>query len=72
MENTLLLSGNKVRRKQEIKTYNVYYNSLSLDTAQILVDNEIPGMPAKWAVSGDGKVNFSKDGYQVVFWNRPC
>lgn len=67
----LAFVGEQSPEKTEIKTYNVYYNSLSLDTAQILVDNEIPGMPAKWAVSGDGKVNFSKDGTRLFFGIAP-
>jgi dipeptidyl aminopeptidase/acylaminoacyl peptidase len=57
--------------KQEIKDYNIYYNSLTLDTAQILVDNEIPGMPQKWAVSGDGKLTFSKDATKLFFGIAP-
>lgn len=67
----LAFVGEQSPEKTEIKTYNVYYNSLSLDTAQILVDNEIPGMPSKWAVSGDGKVNFSKDGTKLFFGIAP-
>ena len=67
----LAFVGEQSPEKTEVKTYNVYYNSLSLDTAQILVDNEIPGMPAKWAVSGDGKVNFSKDGTKLFFGIAP-
>ena len=57
--------------KQEIKSYQVYYNALSLDTAQILVDNEIPGMPAKWNVSADGKLTFSKDATKLFFGIAP-
>lgn len=67
----LAFVGEQSPEKTEIKTYNVYYNSLSLDTAQILVDNEIPGMPKQWAVSGDGKVNFSKDGTKLFFGIAP-
>ena len=67
----LAFVGEQSPEKTEIKTYNVYYNSLSLDTAQVLVDNEIPGMPSKWAVSGDGKVNFSKDGTKLFFGIAP-
>ncbi|RYE37890.1 MAG: S9 family peptidase, partial [Sphingobacteriales bacterium] len=50
-----------------IKDYYIYYNSRSLDTAQVLVDNDIPGMPAKWAVSGDRDLMFSKDGTKLFF-----
>lgn len=59
--------GEKSPEKKEIKDFNIYYNSPTLDTAQILVDNEIKGMPASWAVSGNGKLQFSKDGNKLYF-----
>lgn len=68
---SLVFLGEKSLEKAEIKDYSIYYNSLSLDTAQVLVDNEIPGMPAKWAVSGDGKLTFSKDGKKLFFGIAP-
>ncbi|WP_316811495.1 alpha/beta hydrolase family protein [Pedobacter heparinus] len=67
----LVFLGEKNPEKKEIKDFNIYYNSPSLDTAQILVDNAITGMPAKWAVSGDGKLNFSKDGNKLYFGIAP-
>ncbi|MCX2483956.1 S9 family peptidase [Pedobacter sp. MR2016-24] len=63
--------GETTPEKQEIKDYSIYYNSLTLDTAQALVDGEIDGMPAKWAVSGDGKLSFSKDGNKLFFGIAP-
>jgi len=63
--------GETTPEKQEIKDYSIYYNSLTLDTAQALVDAEIDGMPAKWAVSGDGKLTFSKDGNKLFFGIAP-
>ena len=57
--------------KKQIKDFNVYYTSLSLDTAQILVDNEIPGMPAKFVVSEDGRLTFSKDATKLFFGIAP-
>ncbi|WP_316799350.1 prolyl oligopeptidase family serine peptidase [Pedobacter frigidisoli] len=67
----LAFIGEQDPEKQEIKNYNIYYNSLSLDTAQILVDFDMPGLPAKWSVSGDGRVNFSKDGKKLFFGIAP-
>ncbi len=67
----LAFLGETGPEKKEIKDYNVYYNSLSLDTAQILVDNEMPGIPAKYVVSGDGRVSFSLDGTKVFFGIAP-
>jgi dipeptidyl aminopeptidase/acylaminoacyl peptidase len=63
--------GEKSPEKTEIKDFNIYYNSRTLDTAQVLVDNAIPGMPQKWAVSSDGKLNFSKDGKRLFFGIAP-
>lgn len=67
----LAFVGEQSPEKAEIKEFNVYYNSLSLDTAQILVDNGIPGMPKKWTVSGDSRINFSKDGTKLFFGIAP-
>ncbi|WP_158798143.1 prolyl oligopeptidase family serine peptidase [Pedobacter sp. L105] len=63
--------GETTPEKTEVKDYSIYYNSLSLDTAQTLVDNEIDGFPAKWAVSGDGKLTFSKEGTKLFFGIAP-
>ncbi|RZJ81298.1 MAG: S9 family peptidase [Flavobacterium sp.] len=67
----LAFLGETGPEKQEIKDYNLYYNSLSLDTAQILVDSDMPGMPERFSVSGDGKVAFSKDGNRLFFGIAP-
>jgi len=63
--------GETSPEKTEIKDYSIYFSTLTLDTAQILVDNEIDGMPAKWTVSGDGKLIFSKDGTKLYFGIAP-
>ncbi|WP_231490777.1 prolyl oligopeptidase family serine peptidase [Pedobacter sp. Leaf170] len=67
----LAFLGEQSPEKQEIKDYNVYYNSLSLDTAQTIVDFDMPGLPTKWSVSGDGRVSFSKDGKKLFFGIAP-
>ncbi|MFD2287431.1 prolyl oligopeptidase family serine peptidase [Pedobacter petrophilus] len=67
----LAFVGGQSPEKQEIKNYNVYYNSLTLDTAQIIVDFDMPGLPAKWSVNGDAKVTFSKDGKKLFFGISP-
>lgn len=67
----LVFLGENSPEKKEIKDYNIYYNSLTLDTAQVLVENNFPGMPAKWAVSGNGKLTFSKDGTKLFFGIAP-
>lgn len=63
--------GEQSPEKKEIKDYNIYYSSLTLDTAQILVDFDMPGLPAKWSVNGDGKIAFSKDGKKLYFGISP-
>jgi len=67
----LAFLGETSPEKTEVKDYGIYYNSLTLDTAQVLVDNEIEGLPAKWTVSGDGKLSFSKEGTKLFFGIAP-
>jgi len=67
----LAFLGETDPEKKEIKDYSIYYNSLSLDTAQVLVDNEMPGLPAKYVISADGRLNFSKDGSKLFFGIAP-
>ena len=68
---SLVFLGEQSPEKQEVKDYFVYFNSPSLDTAQVLVDAEIPGMPKKWSVSGDGSLNFNKEGTKLFFGIAP-
>ncbi|MFC4210515.1 S9 family peptidase [Pedobacter lithocola] len=67
----LAFVGEQDPEKKEIKNFNVYYNSLTLDTAQTIVDYDMPGLPAKWSVSGEGRVSFSKDGKKLFFGIAP-
>ncbi|UKT65678.1 S9 family peptidase [Pedobacter mucosus] len=67
----LAFVGEQSPEKQEIKNFNIYYNSLNLDTAQTIVDFDMPGLPSKWSVSGEGRVNFSKDGKKLFFGIAP-
>ena len=67
----LAFLGETSPEKAEIKDFNVYYTSLNLDTAQILVDSDMPGMPSKFNVSGDGRINFSKDSKTLFFGIAP-
>lgn len=67
----LAFLGESSPEKSEIKDYKIYYNSLTLDTAQVLVENDFPGMPDKWVVSGDGKLTFNKDGDKLFFGIAP-
>src|SRR5690606_2130897 len=42
---SLVFLGERSPEKKEIKDFNIYYHSPTLDTAQVLVDNYIPGIP---------------------------
>lgn len=68
---SLVFLGEQSPEKQEIKEYFIYFNSPSLDTAQVLVDAEMPGMPKKWSVSGEGRLNFNKEGTKLFFGIAP-
>lgn len=63
--------GETDSEKQEIKNYNVYFTSLNLDTAQVLVDDETAGIPHNYAVSEDGLLRFSKDGERLFLGIAP-
>jgi dipeptidyl aminopeptidase/acylaminoacyl peptidase len=67
----LAFLGETGPEKQEVKNYSVYYSSPSIDTAQLLIENDIPGMPAKFALSEDGDLTFSKDGDKLFFGIAP-
>lgn len=53
--------------KKEIKDYNIYFNSPSMDTAQVLVDKDTPGLPASMSISSEGLLFFSKNGNKLFF-----
>ncbi len=67
----LAFLGEHSPEKSEVKDYNVYYNSITLDTAQRLVENDFPGMPKKWSISGDGILTFNKNGNRLYFGIAP-
>jgi dipeptidyl aminopeptidase/acylaminoacyl peptidase len=67
----LAFLGETGPEKQEIKNYSIYYSSPTIDTAQLLVENDIPGMPPKFALSEDGDLTFSKDGNKLFFGIAP-
>jgi len=68
---SLVFLGEQSPEKQEVKDYRIYFNSPSLDTAQVLVDQEITGMPKDWSVSGDGRLVFNREGTRLFFGIAP-
>jgi dipeptidyl aminopeptidase/acylaminoacyl peptidase len=67
----LAFLGENSPEKQEIKNYNIYYNSPTLDTAQVLVEDDMAGMPKQFALSGNGELKFSKNGDRLYFGIAP-
>lgn len=63
--------GEQSPEKMENKDYKIYFSSKSLDTAQAMVENDLPGMPKDWAISGDRNIQFSKDGKSLYFGLAP-
>lgn len=63
--------GEQSPEKQENKDYKIYFSSKSLDTAQSMVENDLPGMPNHWSISGDRNISFSKDGKSLYFGIAP-
>jgi dipeptidyl aminopeptidase/acylaminoacyl peptidase len=57
--------------KAQVKPYKLYYYRMGADSASVLAAPGSVGMPAKWAVSGDGRVFFSKNGSKLYFGTAP-
>jgi dipeptidyl aminopeptidase/acylaminoacyl peptidase len=67
----LVFIGETGPEKAEVKDYNIYYNTITLDTAQVLVERDFPGMPANYGISGEAKLTFSKNGDRLFFGIAP-
>ncbi|MEJ5054342.1 S9 family peptidase [Sphingobacterium sp. MYb382] len=63
--------ADKTPEKSLLKDYKLYYYKPHLDTATVLVDQKSTGVPQKWYVSGDGRINFSADGQKLFFGLAP-
>ena len=57
--------------KKEIKEYNLYYYTPSLDSAMVIADKHIQGMPEKWSISENYQPVFSKDEKRLLFGIAP-
>ncbi|MFD0794137.1 S9 family peptidase [Mucilaginibacter litoreus] len=67
----LAFTAEKNPEKAQVKPFKLYYYNTSKDSAIVLAAENSNGMPAKWAVSGDGKVSFSKSGNMLFFGIAP-
>ncbi|MDP9081166.1 MAG: prolyl oligopeptidase family serine peptidase [Bacteroidota bacterium] len=67
----LAFTAEKNPEKAQVKPFKLYYYSTLKDTAEAIAAPNSIGMPDKWAVSGDGKVYFSKTGSSLFFGTAP-
>lgn len=63
----LAFAAEKNPEKAQVKPFKLYYYNLTNDSAEVIAAPGSAGMPAKWMVSGDGKVYFSKNGSRLFF-----
>jgi dipeptidyl aminopeptidase/acylaminoacyl peptidase len=67
----LAYAGSRDSAKAPQKFFALYYFTSGQDSARIAVHRNTPGMPAKWAVSENGNINFSKSGKALFFGTAP-
>jgi dipeptidyl aminopeptidase/acylaminoacyl peptidase len=67
----LAFTAEKNPDKAQVKPYKLYYYNTTADSAVVLAAPKSNGMPAKWAVSSDGRLNFSKNGNCLFFGTAP-
>lgn len=67
----LAFTAEKNPEKALVKPFKLYYYTASRDSAVVMAEQNSLGMPANWAVSGDGKVFFSKSGNNLFFGTAP-
>ena len=64
-------AAEKNPEKAQVKPYQLFYYNTSKDSAEVLAGSQSAGMPTKWAVSGDGRIYFSKKGSSLFFGTAP-
>lgn len=64
-------TAEKNPEKALVKPFKLYYYTIGTDSAKVIAAPGSDGMPAKWAVSGDGRVYFSKSGGKLFFGTAP-
>jgi hypothetical protein len=67
----LAFTAEKNPEKAQVKPFKLYYYQIGKDSAEVIAAPKSAGMPAKWAVSGDGRVYFSKSGSNLFFGTAP-
>ncbi|MDR6943611.1 S9 family peptidase [Mucilaginibacter pocheonensis] len=64
-------TAEKNPEKALVKPFKLYYYNDLKDSADVIAAAGIKGIPQQWAVSGDGKVYFSKSGNNLFFGTAP-
>lgn len=64
-------AAEKNPEKALVKPFKLYYYNLTRDSAAVIAAEGLETMPEKWAVSGDGKIYFSKSGANLFFGTAP-
>jgi len=67
----LAFTAEKNPEKAQVKPFKLYYYNIAKDTADVIAAPNSAGMRDKWAVSGDGRVYFSKNGSSLFFGTSP-
>jgi dipeptidyl aminopeptidase/acylaminoacyl peptidase len=67
----LAFTAEKNPEKAQVKPYKLYYYNATKDSAEVIAAEQSAGMRSKWAVSGDGRVYFSKSGNNLFFTTAP-
>lgn len=57
--------------KAEEKDFELYYFKQGMDSARIVADEGMNGMPKKWGVGEHGSLSFSKNGRRLFFGIAP-
>ncbi|MDB5108978.1 MAG: peptidase [Mucilaginibacter sp.] len=69
--NQLAFSAEKNPEKAQVKPYKLYYYNTTADSALVVAAPNWDGMPAKWEVSSNGRIYFSKNGSSLFFGTAP-
>jgi dipeptidyl aminopeptidase/acylaminoacyl peptidase len=67
----LAFTAEKNPEKARVKPYSLYYYNTTADSAKALAAPNSAGMTTKWAVSGEGRIYFSKNGESLFFGTAP-
>ncbi|MXV17961.1 S9 family peptidase [Hufsiella ginkgonis] len=67
----VIFTAEKDPEKTPVKIAKLYSYSPKQDSAIVFIDQNTPGMPAKWAVNSDARIQFSDNGKKVFFGTAP-